>query len=115
MSTPTQDPAALLHDNVGLPAFLQVIEKEAGFVPQTQQDVELLWQMGYTLLAQERQKQAQAASQASGHLAKAAAKLGLAQAATQDQAPDLSGYVSSVLQDQTMKAAMAAYKQAVTG
>lgn len=115
MSTPTQDPAALLHDHVGLPAFFQVIEKEAGFIPQTQQDMDTLWDMGYALLADERQKQAQAATQTSGRLAKAAAMLGLTPAAEQYQAPNLSAYVGAVLQDQTVKTAMAAYKQAVAG
>lgn len=115
MSTPNQDPAALLHEHVGLPAFFQTVAKEAGYVPQTQQDADLLWDMGCALLHQERQKQAQAASQSSGRLAKAAEKMGLKQAGTQTQAPDLTGYVTAVLQDQAMKTAMAAYKQAVAG
>lgn len=112
MSTQVQPPAEFLHFNVGLPAFFEVIEKEAGVIPETQQDAETLWQMGMTLLTQEQQKQAQARVKKASVIAKAASALGLA-TAPQAPLPDISLYVKAALNDSAVKQAMSAYKAQV--
>lgn len=112
MSTQVQPPAEFLHFNVGLPAFFEVIEKEAGVVPETQQDAETLWQMGMTLLTQEQQKQAQARTKKASVIAKAAGALGLTTAA-QAPLPDVNAYVKTVMNDAAVKQAMSSYKAQV--